>query len=92
MKNVLVTGANKGIGFEVAKQLAELGYFVFLGCRDLKKGLEAVDSLKELDILNVEALKIDVSDLASVREAASVLTSKIEVLDVLINAGSLESR
>ncbi|CAM4388547.1 NAD(P)-dependent dehydrogenase, short-chain alcohol dehydrogenase family [Pedobacter westerhofensis] len=85
MKNVLVTGANKGIGFEVAKQLAELGYFVFLGCRDLKKGLEAVDSLKELDILNVEALKIDVADLGSVRQAASELTSKIEVLDILIN-------
>ena len=85
MKNVLVTGANKGIGFEVAKQLGELGYFVFLGCRDLQKGLEAVVSLKELDILNVEALKINVADLGSVQQAASELTSKIEVLDILIN-------
>jgi len=85
MKNVLVTGANKGIGFEVAKQMAELGYYVFLGCRDIKKGLEAVDSLKALKVLNVEALKIDVADLRSVQEAASVLTTKIEVLDILIN-------
>ncbi len=85
MKNVLVTGANKGIGYEVAKQMAEMGYFIFLGCRDLQKGLEAVNSLKELGISNVEALKIDVSDLNSVQEAASALSSKIEMLDILIN-------
>lgn len=85
MKNVLVTGANKGIGFEVAKQLAELGYYVFLGCRDLQKGLEAVNQFKELGISNAEALQIDVSDLSSVHKAASELDSKIDVLDVLIN-------
>jgi len=85
MKSVLVTGANKGIGFEVAKQLAELGYYVFLGCRDLQKGLKAVDSLKALKVLNVEALEIDVSDAGSVQEAASVLTLKIDALDILIN-------
>jgi len=85
MKNVLVTGANKGIGFEVAKQVAELGYHVFLGCRDLHKGLEAVDQLKESGISAVEALEIDVSDLSSVHNAASTLASKIDVLDILIN-------
>lgn len=85
MKNVLVTGANKGIGFEVSKQMAELGYHVFLGCRDLQKGLEAVNQLKESGISAVEALEIDVSDLSSVHRAASELASKIDVLDVLIN-------
>ncbi|UZT99034.1 SDR family oxidoreductase [Chryseobacterium fluminis] len=85
MKNVLVTGANKGIGFEVAKQMAELGYHVFLGCRDLHKGLESVDQLKESGISAVEALEIDVSDLSSVHNAASTLASKIDVLDILIN-------
>lgn len=39
MKTVLITGANKGIGFETAKQLAQLGYFVYLGSRDRIKGL-----------------------------------------------------
>lgn len=85
MKNVLVTGANKGIGFEVARQMAELGYFVYLGCRNLQQGLKAIDKIKELGISHVEALKIDVSDLRSVQEAAAELTSKIEVLDVLVN-------
>jgi len=41
MKTVLITGANKGIGFETAKQLAQLGYFVYVGSRDKTRGLEA---------------------------------------------------
>jgi NAD(P)-dependent dehydrogenase (short-subunit alcohol dehydrogenase family) len=85
MKNVVVTGANKGIGFEVAKQMAELGYFVYLGCRNEQNGLEAINHLKRLNISNVELLQIDVSDLASVKEAASKLASKIDALDILIN-------
>lgn len=85
MKNVLVTGANKGIGFEVAKQMAELGYFVYLGCRNEPSGLAAIDNLKKLNISNVELLQIDVSDWGSVKEAASKLVSKIDALDILIN-------
>lgn len=85
MKNVLVTGANKGIGFEVAKQMAELGYFVYLGSRNEQNGLEAIDNLKRLNISNVGLLQIDVSDLASVKGAVSKLASKIDALDILIN-------
>jgi NAD(P)-dependent dehydrogenase (short-subunit alcohol dehydrogenase family) len=85
MKNVVVTGANKGIGFEVAKQLAELGYFVYLGCRNEQNGLEAINNLRKLNISSVELLQIDVSDLASVKEAASKLELEIDVLDILIN-------
>ena len=48
MKTVLITGANKGIGFETAKQLAQLGYFVFLGSRDKAKGLDAINKLISL--------------------------------------------
>jgi NAD(P)-dependent dehydrogenase (short-subunit alcohol dehydrogenase family) len=85
MKNVVVTGANKGIGFEVAKQMAELGYFVFLGCRNEQNGLEAINNLRKLNISNVGLLQIDVSDLASVKAAASKLASEIDALDILIN-------
>lgn len=44
MKQALVTGANKGIGLETAKQLAEKGIYVYLGCRDLHRGLQAIET------------------------------------------------
>lgn len=89
MKYVLVTGANKGIGFEVAKQMAELGYFVYLGCRNEQNGQEAISSLKKMNLENVELLQIDVSDLASVKKAATALASKIDALDILINNAAI---
>jgi len=85
MKTVLITGANKGIGFEVARQLAQLNFFVYLGSRNKENGLEAVGKLNELGITNVEALLIDVADIDSVKQARQQLESKINSLDVLIN-------
>jgi NAD(P)-dependent dehydrogenase (short-subunit alcohol dehydrogenase family) len=45
MKTVLITGANKSIGFETARQLLKQGYYVYLGSRDLEKGQQAVSQL-----------------------------------------------
>lgn len=85
MKTVLITGANKGIGFEVAKQLAQFNHFVYLGSRDKANGLKAVNKLNELGINNVETIEIDVADIDSVRQARQELESKIPSLDMLIN-------
>src|SRR6185437_11658529 len=85
MKTVLITGANKGIGFETAKQLAQSGYFVYLGSRDKVKGIDAIKILKDSGISNIELVELDVSDTDSIKSARKELESKTDALDVLIN-------
>ena len=89
MKTVLITGANKGIGFETAKQLAQLGYFVFLGSRDKVKGIDAINKLNGLGLSNVETIEIDVANINSIKQAKHELETKIEALDVLINNAAI---
>lgn len=85
MENVLITGANKGIGFEVAKQLAKQGYFVYLGCRNVENGKAAVAKLQAENINNIDFLELDVTSNSSVAKAAAELSEKITHLDVLVN-------
>ena len=85
MKKVLITGANKSIGFEAAKQLLQKGYYVYLGSRTLENGLEAVEKLKAEGLTNVEAIQIDVTDDDSVKTARTEIGKKTDTLDVLIN-------
>lgn len=85
MKTILITGANKGIGFETARQLAELGHFVYIGSRNAQNGADAVAKLKAEGLTNVDCLVIDVADIDSVRQARVALEAKIDALDVLIN-------
>lgn len=85
MKYALITGANKGIGFETAKKFLEKGYFVFIGSRNIENGKSAVQQLNEIGFENIEAIQLDVTDIASVENARKEIGNKIEVLDVLIN-------
>jgi NAD(P)-dependent dehydrogenase (short-subunit alcohol dehydrogenase family) len=85
MKTILITGANKSIGYETARQLLQQGYFVFLGSRDLEKGTIAVKQLHTEGLTNVEAVQLDVTDDVSVKNARILVGKKTEVLDVLIN-------
>jgi NAD(P)-dependent dehydrogenase (short-subunit alcohol dehydrogenase family) len=85
MKTALVTGANKSIGFEVARQLAQKGIYVFLGSRNLENGLEAVNKLITEGLNNVEAIQLDITNDESVKSARSKIGKKTEVLDILIN-------
>jgi NAD(P)-dependent dehydrogenase (short-subunit alcohol dehydrogenase family) len=81
-KIVLVTGANKGIGFEVARQLATSGYTVLLGARNQRLGKEAADKLKRDD---VRYLAIDLDDAATITAAAQAIDADFGHLDVLVN-------
>jgi NAD(P)-dependent dehydrogenase (short-subunit alcohol dehydrogenase family) len=85
MKTVLITGANKSIGFETARQLLQQGYYVYLGCRDIRKGQQAVSELQAEGLTQVEPIEIDVDRIDSIKAAREVLGQKTTVLDVLIN-------
>ena len=85
MKKALITGANKSIGFETARQLLQKNFYVYLGCRDINKGQEAIEQLKAEGLTNVEAIKIDVANTASVKAARVTIGTTTDVLDVLIN-------
>lgn len=85
MKKVLITGANKSIGFETARQLLQQGYYVYLGSRSIERGNLAVEKLKDEGLINVELIQLDVNNSASVDTARIELGKKTDVLDILIN-------
>jgi NAD(P)-dependent dehydrogenase (short-subunit alcohol dehydrogenase family) len=73
----LVTGANKGIGKQIARQLAEAGLTVYVGSRDAGRGKQAVDEIGG----GTRLLVLDVTDAASVEQAAA----QVPTLDILVN-------
>jgi len=85
MKTALITGANKSIGFEIARQLLAQGYFVFLGSRDLQNGEKAVAQLNAEGFTQLKAIQIDVTDPASIEAAQQAISSQAASLDALIN-------
>lgn len=84
MKTALVTGANKGIGLEIARQIALRGVHVFLAARNPHAGSEAAAQLVR-EKMRCTFVPMDVSDSASIREAFRIVSSKIERLDILVN-------
>jgi NAD(P)-dependent dehydrogenase (short-subunit alcohol dehydrogenase family) len=88
MTTTLITGANKGLGFETARQLVAAGHTVYVGSRDAERGRAAVASLHSPD---ARFIPIDVTDDASV-EAAATAVEADGGLDVLINNAGVEAR
>jgi NAD(P)-dependent dehydrogenase (short-subunit alcohol dehydrogenase family) len=80
----LVSGANRGLGLEVVRQLARLGYNVALGSRDVAKGVAAAETLKK-EGLDVTVVELDVTDDRSVEEAVEKTVEHFGRLDVLVN-------
>lgn len=86
----LITGANRGIGFETAKKLAEQGIKVIIGARDPQKGAQAVEQLKQLGH-DAEYLHYDAALAHSPHTVAAALESRFGKLDILVNnAGILK--
>ncbi|OHE84720.1 MAG: short-chain dehydrogenase [Verrucomicrobia bacterium RIFCSPLOWO2_12_FULL_64_8] len=90
LKTALITGANKGIGFEVARQLAGRGFLVVVGARRPEAGRKAVEALAK-DGFKTVSLDLDVADAGGITRAAKQLAAQVNHLDVLVNnAGILE--
>ena len=83
-KLALITGANRGLGLETARQLGQQGFTVVLGCRTEEKGAIAADTLRN-EGLEAIPLELDVSSADSIEAAAQSLANKVDSLDVLVN-------
>ncbi len=88
---VLVTGANKGIGYETARVLAKNGMQVILGARNPERGKKAQADLK-LEGLDIDLLELDLADSGSIERAVKSLEQKYERLDVLVNNAGILHR
>ncbi|MDP9959596.1 SDR family oxidoreductase [Chryseobacterium lathyri] len=85
MNSALITGANRSIGLETAKQLSEKGFLVYLGSRDLAKGEETVQELLKKGFQNIKAIEIDVTQPHSISAARNIIEKEQGRLDILIN-------
>ncbi|KAF8379462.1 hypothetical protein HHK36_028898 [Tetracentron sinense] len=81
----VVTGANKGIGLEICRQLASKGIMVVLTSRDEKRGVEAVENLKASGLSHVVFHQLDVMNPASIASLADFFKTQLGKLDILVN-------
>jgi len=89
-KVALITGANKGLGYEMARQLAEKGVTVVMAARDQAKGEAAVEKLKKVG-LDVQFLKLDVTNKKDYAQAAEFLEKNFGKLNILINNAGISA-
>ncbi|OYD97870.1 short-chain dehydrogenase [Nostoc sp. 'Peltigera membranacea cyanobiont' 210A] len=89
-KVALITGANKGIGYEIARQLGSRGATVFVGSRDIGRGEEAANKLRFSEI-DARTIQLDVSDQKTIDFAAKQIESEFGKLDILVNNAGIIS-
>jgi NAD(P)-dependent dehydrogenase (short-subunit alcohol dehydrogenase family) len=85
MTVTLITGANKGLGYETARRLLALGHTVFIGARDVERGSVAASEL------GCQFVQLDVTDDASVESALGVIDEREGHLDVLVNNAGIST-
>lgn len=84
-KAALVSGANTGVGFQIAKALAENGYTVYVGSRDLQKGETAVAEIGG----DAKAIQLDITDSNSIKSAVDVVEGEFGYLTLLVNNAAI---
>jgi NAD(P)-dependent dehydrogenase (short-subunit alcohol dehydrogenase family) len=89
-KVALITGANKGIGFEIARQLGKEGIRVLIGARDRDRGQTAVSELKSQGV-DARYVQIDLTELATITAAAADIEAGEGRLDILVNNAGIAS-
>ena len=85
MTVTLVTGGNKGLGYETARQLIERGHTVYIGARSVERGEAAAAEL------GAQSVRLEVTDDASVKSALDVIASREGHLDVLVNNAGIST-
>lgn len=81
---VLITGANKGIGYETARQLGALGHTILIGSRDEQRGSEAAAALVKEGV-DARFIQLDLQNQDSIAAAVQTIAKEYAGLDVLIN-------
>ncbi|MBC6430321.1 SDR family oxidoreductase [Nostoc sp. HG1] len=89
-KVALITGANKGIGYEIARQLGSKGATVLVGARDIKRGEEAANKLR-LNEIDARSVQLDVTDQKTIDSARKQIESEFGKLDILVNNAGMIS-
>lgn len=84
MTTTLITGANKGLGYETARRLISAGHTVYIGARSAERGRAAAEEL------GARFVRIDVTDSVSVQEAAALVRKEVGHLDVLVNNAAID--
>lgn len=87
IKVALVTGANTGVGFQIAKALAENGYHVFVGSRDLEKGKDAANQMGG----EAHAIQLDITDDNSIRNVVGKIENEFGYLSLLVNNAAISN-
>ncbi|MEQ8881195.1 MAG: SDR family NAD(P)-dependent oxidoreductase, partial [Cyclobacteriaceae bacterium] len=88
MKTIVVTGANRGIGFEICKQLGALGHEVIVTARNVRKGIEASNNLRDQGF-NTHFYQLDLEEEKSITLFTHELTKSHHQVDVLINNAAI---
>ena len=87
-KIALVTGGNRGLGFETCRQLAQLGMSVILSARDISKGEKAAKQLSDIG-LDVVFYQLDVSNQSHINRISEQIIQQFTRLDILVNNAAI---